>query len=147
MGLSQSFWCLESRTITVYFDLVPENLKSIEGTAWAFTKLLVSGIKNHNCLLCFGSVKFEQYRGHCLGLSHTFWCLESRTIAVYFALFCIDTTFEMRTNEYVEICISIDDQTNAERAFMRNRKMGKESKVVERQRETECVCASVDQNQ
>ncbi len=52
----------------------------------------------------------------------------------------------MRTTEYVEICISIDNQINAERAFMRNGKMGKESKVAERQRETECVCASVDRN-
>jgi hypothetical protein len=60
--------------------------------------------------------------------------------------FGIDANFEMRTTEYVEICISIDSQTNAERAFMRNGKMGKESKVAERQRETECVCASVDRN-
>jgi hypothetical protein len=60
--------------------------------------------------------------------------------------FRIDATYEMRTTEYGEICISIDDQTNAERVFMRNRKMGKESKVMERQREIECVCASVDQN-
>jgi hypothetical protein len=52
----------------------------------------------------------------------------------------------MRTTKYGEICISIDNQTNAERAFMRNGKMGKESKVEERQREIECVCASVDQN-
>jgi len=59
--------------------------------------------------------------------------------------FHIDATYEMRTTEYGEICISIDDQTNAERAFMRNRKMGKESKVAERQRqrEIECVCVRV----
>ncbi len=61
-------------------------------------------------------------------------------------LFSIDATYEMRTSEYGEICISIDNQTNAERAFKRNGKMGKESKVAERQREIECVCASVDQN-
>ncbi len=52
----------------------------------------------------------------------------------------------MRTTEYGEICISIDNQTSAERAFKRNGKMGKESKVAERQREIECVCASVDRN-
>jgi hypothetical protein len=44
------------------------------------------------------------------------------------------------------ICISIYHQTNAERVFMRNGKMGKESKVAERQREIEYVCASVDRN-
>ncbi len=52
----------------------------------------------------------------------------------------------MRTTEYGEICISIDTQTIAERAFKQNGKKGKESKVAERQRERECVCASVDQN-
>jgi hypothetical protein len=63
-------------------------------------------------------------------------------------LFHIDATYEMRTTEYGEICISIDNQTHAERAFMRNRKMGKESEVAERQREIECVCVcvSVDRN-
>jgi len=60
-------------------------------------------------------------------------------------VFCISVTFEMRTSEYIEICISIDE-TIAEQAFKRNGKMGKESKVAERQREIECVCASVDQN-
>ncbi len=60
--------------------------------------------------------------------------------------FRIDATYEMRTTEYGEICISIDDQTIAERAFKRNGKMGKESKVAERQREIVCVCASVDRN-
>ena len=49
----------------------------------------------------------------------------------------------MRTTEYREICISIDNQTVAERAFKRNGKMGKESKVAERQRKIECVCARV----
>jgi len=61
-------------------------------------------------------------------------------------LFRIDATYEMRTTEYGEICISIDDLTIAERAFKRNGKMGKDSKVGERQREIECVCASVDRN-
>ncbi len=60
--------------------------------------------------------------------------------------FRIDATYEMRATEYGEICISIDYQTNAERVFMRNGKMGKESKVTERQREIECVSASVDLN-
>ncbi len=58
-------------------------------------------------------------------------------------LFRIDATYEMRTTEYGEICISIDNQTIPERAFKRNRKMGKESKVAERQRKIECVCAQV----
>jgi hypothetical protein len=49
----------------------------------------------------------------------------------------------MRTTEYGEICISIDNQTVAERAFKRNGKMGKESKVAERQRECVCVCVCV----
>jgi hypothetical protein len=49
----------------------------------------------------------------------------------------------MRTTEYGEICFSIDNQTVAERAFKRNRKMGKESKVEERQRERVCVCVRV----
>jgi hypothetical protein len=52
----------------------------------------------------------------------------------------------MRTTEYGEICISIDNQTIAERVFKQNGKMGKESKVAERQREIQCVCASVDRN-
>ena len=49
----------------------------------------------------------------------------------------------MRTTEYSEICISIDNQTVSERAFKRNGKMGKESKVAERQRERERVCVRV----
>jgi hypothetical protein len=32
-------------------------------------------------------------------------------------LFCIDATYEMRTTEYGEICISIDNQTSTEKAF------------------------------
>jgi hypothetical protein len=49
----------------------------------------------------------------------------------------------MRTTEYGEICISIDNQITAERAFKRNGKKGKESKVAERQRESMCVCVRV----
>jgi hypothetical protein len=60
--------------------------------------------------------------------------------------FRISVTYEMRTTEYGEICISIDTQTIAEWAFKQNGKKGKESKVVERQREGESMCASVDQN-
>ena len=52
----------------------------------------------------------------------------------------------MRTTEYGEVCISIDTHTVAERAYKGNGKVGKESKVAERQREIECVCASVDRN-
>jgi hypothetical protein len=56
----------------------------------------------------------------------------------------------MRTTEYGEISISIDTHTVAEQAYKGNRKVGKENKVVERQRERdrerECVCASVDRN-
>ena len=61
-------------------------------------------------------------------------------------LFRIDATYEMRTTEYGEICISIDIKTVTERAFKQNGKMGKESKVVEYQREIESVCARVDRN-
>jgi hypothetical protein len=52
----------------------------------------------------------------------------------------------MRTSEYVEICISIDDQIIGKRDFMWNRKKGKESKVAERQKESECVCALIETN-
>jgi hypothetical protein len=52
----------------------------------------------------------------------------------------------MRTTEYGEICISIDTHTVAERAYKRNGKVGKESKVAERPRERVCVSASVDRN-
>jgi hypothetical protein len=58
--------------------------------------------------------------------------------SVFLDKFRIDATYEMRTTEYGKICISIDAQTNAERVFMQNRKIGKESKVAER--EIECVC-------
>jgi hypothetical protein len=46
----------------------------------------VSGIKNHSCLLCFGSGKFDLGRVHCLGLSLSILCLESRSITIYFVL-------------------------------------------------------------
>ncbi len=49
----------------------------------------------------------------------------------------------MRTTEYSEICISIDNQITAEGAFKQNGKKGKESKVAERQRERVCVCVRV----
>jgi hypothetical protein len=49
----------------------------------------------------------------------------------------------MRTTEYGEICISIDTHTVAEGAYKGNGKVGKESKVAERQRERECVCVRV----
>ncbi len=58
--------------------------------------------------------------------------------------FRISVTFEMRTTEYSEIYISIDTHTVAERIHKGEETVGKESKVAERQRERECVCASVD---
>ncbi len=54
----------------------------------------------------------------------------------------------MRTMEYSEIYISIDTHTVAERVYKGEEKVGKESKVAERQREREreSVCASADRN-
>jgi hypothetical protein len=49
----------------------------------------------------------------------------------------------MRTTEYGEICISIDAHTVAERVYKGNRKVGKESKVAERQKERERECVRV----
>jgi hypothetical protein len=49
----------------------------------------------------------------------------------------------MRTTEYSEIYISIDTHTVAERVYKGEEKVGKESKVAERQRERECVCVRV----
>ncbi len=57
--------------------------------------------------------------------------------------FCIDVTFEMRTSEYFEICISIDTKLISKRVFMWNRKKGKESKVMETQKESKRVCVCV----
>jgi hypothetical protein len=51
----------------------------------------------------------------------------------------------MRTTKYGEICISIDHQTVAERAFKCG-KMGKESKLAERQRERVCVQVLIETN-
>ncbi len=50
--------------------------------------------------------------------------------------FRISVTFEMRTTEYSEIYISIDAHTVAERVYKGEEKVGKESKVAERQRES-----------
>ncbi len=65
-------------------------------------------------------------------------------------MFRIEVTFEMRTSEYGEICISIDKLEIVVRVFISNGKKGEESKTVERQRERErvcvCVCASVGRN-
>ncbi len=61
-------------------------------------------------------------------------------LALYFR---IDVTFEMRTSEYIEICISIDIKIVGERVFMWNGKKGKEGKVTERQKESERVCVCV----
>ncbi len=52
----------------------------------------------------------------------------------------------MRTSEYSEICISIDDLEVVARVFISNGKKGEESKLAEEQRERECVCASVGRN-
>jgi hypothetical protein len=57
--------------------------------------------------------------------------------------FRIDATYEMRTTENDEICISIDTHAVAERAYKGNGNVGKESKVAERQRERESVCVRV----
>jgi hypothetical protein len=61
-------------------------------------------------------------------------------------LFHIDVTFEMRTSEYGEICISIDNWKMVAMVFISNGKEGEESKIAERQRERVCVCASVGRN-
>ncbi len=52
----------------------------------------------------------------------------------------------MRTTAYSEIYILIDAHTVAEQIYKGEEKVGKESKVAERQRERVCVCASVDRN-
>jgi hypothetical protein len=58
-------------------------------------------------------------------------------------MFCIDVTFEMRTSEYGEICISIDKLKIIVRVFISNGKKGEESKTLERQRERERERVSV----
>jgi hypothetical protein len=45
----------------------------------------------------------------------------------------------MRTSKYGEICISIDKLEVVARVFISNRKKGEESKIAERQRESESV--------
>ncbi len=55
--------------------------------------------------------------------------------------FRIDVTFEMRTSEYVEICISIDNQNNQREGFYVKRKEGeREQGGGETERERACVC-------
>jgi hypothetical protein len=54
--------------------------------------------------------------------------------------FCIDATFEMRTKEYVEICISINDQTNAERLLCKTERWEREQGSRETERDRVCVC-------
>ncbi len=58
-------------------------------------------------------------------------------------MFRIEVTFEMRTSEYGEICISIDKLEIIVRVFISNGKKGEESKTAERQREKESVCVRV----
>jgi len=65
-------------------------------------------------------------------------------LSYFMVLFRIDDTFEMRTSELVEICISIDDLRMVARVFISNRKKGEKTKIAERQRECVCVRASVD---
>ncbi len=60
--------------------------------------------------------------------------------------FRIDVTFEMRTSEFGEICISIDKLEVVARIFISNRKKGEKSKIAERERERERECASVVRN-
>jgi hypothetical protein len=60
------------------------------------------------------------------------------------AYFRIDVTFEMRTSEYVEICISIDNQNNRRDRFYVKRKEGeREQGRGETERERACVCVCV----
>jgi hypothetical protein len=52
----------------------------------------------------------------------------------------------MRTTEYSEIYVSIVAHTITERVYKGEDTVGKESKVAERQRERESVCASAARN-
>jgi hypothetical protein len=54
-----------------------------------------------------------------------------------FTSFCIDATYEMRTTEYGEICISIDNQTVAK---MKWKDGEREQGSREKERENVCVC-------
>jgi len=75
-------------------------------------------------------------------MSPSFFSLLFVTVHVS-TLFHIIVTFEMRTTEYSEIYISIASHTVAERLYKGEEKVGKESKVAERQREKESVCVRV----
>ncbi len=67
---------------------------------------------------------------------------------IFIALFHIDVTFEMRTSEYVEFCISIDDQNDRREGFYVKRKEEREqgSGETERERACVCVCALIKTN-
>ncbi len=59
------------------------------------------------------------------------------------------TTFEMRTSEYVEICISIDNQNNWREGFYVEQKEGEREQgrgETERERACVCVCALIETN-
>jgi hypothetical protein len=63
--------------------------------------------------------------------------------------FHIDATFEMRTSECVEICISIDHQKNRREGFYVKQKEGvrkQGSGETERERAFVCVCALIETN-
>ncbi len=62
--------------------------------------------------------------------------------------FRIDATFEIRTSEYVEICISIDHQKNWREGFYVKQKEGERKQGSgETERARACVCVCVDRNQ
>ena len=66
------------------------------------------------------------------------------TLKYDFEYFHIDVTFEIRTSEYVEMCISIDDQNNRREGFYVKRKEGeREQGSGETERERACVCVCV----
>ncbi len=53
----------------------------------------------------------------------------------------------MRTSEYVEFCISIDDQNNRRGGFYVKRKEGERKQGSgETERERACVCVCIDRN-
>jgi hypothetical protein len=54
-------------------------------------------------------------------------------------LFRIEATYEMRTTEHGEICISNDDQTIGEEGFYLKQK-GEEREQTDGETERECVC-------
>ncbi len=61
--------------------------------------------------------------------------------------FHIDATFEMRTSEYLEICISIDNQNNRQEGFYVKWKEGeREQGSRETERERASVCALIETN-